>query len=116
MIVDNRGKISQRKREQLNSDLEIQSSYILVGVMLGTFLETPIQPTFLSEEPLWSYSRHILSTFSIPRIHFPQLIHILIIKTDQDTLQNISFSTSLFLYFDSIGTDLIHNISIFLMC
>ena len=51
-IVDNRGKIPQRKREQLSSDFEIQSGYILVGLVLDTFSETPIQPTFLSEEPL----------------------------------------------------------------
>ena len=48
------GKISQRKREPLNSDLEIQLGYTLVGVVLNTFLETPIQPTFLSEEPIFS--------------------------------------------------------------
>ena len=51
-IVDNHGKISQRKREQLSSDIEIQLSYILVGVVSDTFLETLIQPAFLSEEPL----------------------------------------------------------------
>ena len=52
MVVENHGKIPQRKREQLSSDLEIQLGYILVGVVLDTFSEAPIQPTFLSEEPL----------------------------------------------------------------
>ena len=50
--IDNRGKILQKKWEPLSSDLKIQSGYILVGVVLDTFSETPIQPTFLSEEPL----------------------------------------------------------------
>ena len=52
MIVDNHGKISQRKREQLRSDLEIQLGYTLVRVVLDTFSEPPTKPTFPSEEPL----------------------------------------------------------------
>ena len=52
MPFDMIGQISQRKRELLNSDLQIQLGYTLVGVVLNTFLETLIQPTFLSEEPL----------------------------------------------------------------
>ena len=51
-IIDNRGQIPQRKQEQLISDIKIHPGYILVGVVLDTFLETPIQPTFVSEEPL----------------------------------------------------------------
>ena len=52
MIVEKHQKNIQRKWERLNSDLEIQSGYTLVGVVLDTFLGTPIQPTFLSEEPI----------------------------------------------------------------
>ena len=98
------GQISQRKREPLSSDLEIQLGYTLVGVVLNTFSETPIQPTFLSEEPIlssfWTYSQYFIS---ISRIPFPLNQLSLIIKTDQDTLQNISISAAILTPF---GTDL----------
>ena len=96
IIVDNRGKISQRKQEQLSSDLEIQSGYILVGVVLETFSEILIHPKFLSEETL-SHLSYIFSVLSVYR-EPPSCnsTHILIIKTNQDTLKNISFQQHYF--------------------
>ena len=54
MLFDIIGQISQTEQEPLNSDLEIQLGYTLVGIVLNTFSETPIQPTFPSEEPILS--------------------------------------------------------------
>ena len=70
MPFDIVGKIYERNQELLDSDLEIQLGYTLVGVVLNTFSVTLIQPTFSSEEPIFSslrtYSQYFINTSRIP--------------------------------------------------